>query len=92
MVLGWSIVQVDYSVKDYISIIIGEDGSDSPSIIISSLRVGGSNEAGGGIERARRRADGEVQRGSSRGLFLPYEIHISPKHTDPSFWLSVLWT
>jgi len=40
-------------VKDWISIIIGEGGGDSPLILISSLWVVGSNEACGGIEGAR---------------------------------------
>ena len=31
------IVSVDYGVKDWVSVIIGEGGRDSPSIFISSL-------------------------------------------------------
>jgi len=42
----------DYSMEDWISIIIGEGGRDSLSILISSLWVVGSNEAEGGIEGA----------------------------------------
>jgi len=41
--------------EDSISIIIGEGGRDSLSMLISSLRVGGSNEGRGGIPEARGR-------------------------------------
>jgi len=41
--------------EDWISIIIGEGRRDRPSILISSLRVVGSNEVWGGRERTRGR-------------------------------------
>jgi len=63
MVSGWSIILVDYSMENWISIIIGEHKRDRPSILIPSHWVVRSNATSGGIKGTR---DRDVAR--SRGV------------------------